>query len=234
MGNGLNPMEPWPASDTLWFWTKNEAREKSNICQFASTKYSRGPELGSAPKDLTEDWMPQENCGVLPETEHKCLLPNYTWLNIIIYPYSTITQIFFRGATAQIRPTPPNFEFSRSYARTHAHAHTQTAELPWTNDQLVAEAGTYTTHNKHNRRTSTPSAGFEPATPAIKRPQAYALARTATGIGNDLNSFVILTKKHNKLSLWPVTLSRCVRFICVSFLSRINLFFLSSFVSSFP
>ena len=28
-----------------------------------------------------------------------------------------------------------------------------------------------------------PSEGFEPATPAIERPQNYALERTATGIG---------------------------------------------------
>ena len=38
-------------------------------------------------------------------------------------------------------------------------------------------------HNKHNRRTSMTSAGFEPAILAGKRRQAYALNRTATGIG---------------------------------------------------
>jgi hypothetical protein len=27
----FQPMETWPASDTLWFWTKNEAREKSSM-----------------------------------------------------------------------------------------------------------------------------------------------------------------------------------------------------------
>jgi hypothetical protein len=31
-----------------------------------------------------------------------------------------------------------------------------------------------------------PSAGFEPAIPAIKRLQTYALDSTATGIGNSL------------------------------------------------
>jgi hypothetical protein len=50
-------------------------------------------------------------------------------------------------------------------------------------DQLVAEAATYETHNKRNRPTSMPSAEFEPAIPAIKRLQTYALDRTATGIG---------------------------------------------------
>jgi hypothetical protein len=31
-----------------------------------------------------------------------------------------------------------------------------------------------------------PSAGFEPAIPAAKRPQTYALDRAATGIGHDI------------------------------------------------
>ena len=47
-------------------------------------------------------------------------------------------------------------------------------------DQLVAEAATCTTHNKHKRRTSMPSAGFEPA---IDWSQTCALDLTATGIG---------------------------------------------------
>jgi hypothetical protein len=38
-----------------------------------------------------------------------------------------------------------------------------------------------------------PSAGFEPAIPASKRPQNYALDRAATGIGeNQLYSLLIL------------------------------------------
>jgi hypothetical protein len=53
-------------------------------------------------------------------------------------------------------------------------------------DQLVAEAATYTTHNKHKRRISIPSRGFEPAIPAIERPQIYTLERTVTGIGVDI------------------------------------------------
>ena len=41
-----------------------------------------------------------------------------------------------------------------------------------------------TKHNTHNRQTSVPSAGIEPAIPAIERPKTYALEITATGIGN--------------------------------------------------
>ena len=66
---------------------------------------------------------------------------------------------------------------------THTHTHTNHAGLLWTSDQLVTEAATYKTHNKHKRRTSMPSAGFELASPAIERSQMCALDSTANGIG---------------------------------------------------
>ena len=50
-------------------------------------------------------------------------------------------------------------------------------------DQLVVEAATYVTHNKHKRRTTMPVAGLEPVILAIKRLKAYDLYHTATGIG---------------------------------------------------
>jgi hypothetical protein len=64
-------------------------------------------------------------------------------------------------------------------SRTHTHR----LGLLWTSDQLVAEAATCTTHNKHKRWKTMSSAGFVPAVPTIKRLQTYALDRTATGIG---------------------------------------------------
>ena len=39
------------------------------------------------------------------------------------------------------------------------------------------------THNTHNRQTSMPPVGFEPAISASERPQTYALDRAATGTG---------------------------------------------------
>ena len=49
-----------------------------------------------------------------------------------------------------------------------------------------AQAATYTTHNKHKRRTtSVPTVGFEPGISVVERLQTYALERTATGIGAD-------------------------------------------------
>jgi hypothetical protein len=50
-------------------------------------------------------------------------------------------------------------------------------------DQPVAEAPTYTSHSKHNRRTSMLSARTQPAIRAVERPHTYALDRKATGIG---------------------------------------------------
>jgi hypothetical protein len=50
-------------------------------------------------------------------------------------------------------------------------------------DQHIAQAATYTSRNKHERRTLVSSAGFEPAIPIIERPQTYASDRTTTGIG---------------------------------------------------
>jgi hypothetical protein len=61
-------------------------------------------------------------------------------------------------------------------------------------DQLVAEAATCTTQDKHNRRTSTPSTGFEPAIPALKFPYNCALGRTGTGIGEISEMYVIMSE----------------------------------------
>ena len=72
------------------------------------------------------------------------------------------------------------FEVSRSY--TIRHTHTHSVGFLWTSDRLVAEAGTYTTHNKHKRQISKSSAGFIPAKPAIERPQTYNLDRTAIDV----------------------------------------------------
>jgi len=49
--------------------------------------------------------------------------------------------------------------------------------------ELEAQAATYTTRNKYNRWTSTPSAGYQPTISKIKRLKTYALNSTATCIG---------------------------------------------------
>ena len=52
----------------------------------------------------------------------------------------------------------------------------------WMSDQPDAETSTWQ-HNTHNRQTSTPPVGFEPAIPESQQPQSRALDCMVTGIG---------------------------------------------------
>jgi hypothetical protein len=54
---------------------------------------------------------------------------------------------------------------------------------------IVTEVAAYTTHNKHNRGVSMPSAGFEPPVSTVERLQSYALDRTATDFSYEQLSF---------------------------------------------
>ena len=56
-----------------------------------------------------------------------------------------------------------------------------------TNRQMHSRVLTHTSQNKHNRRTSLPSGGFEPAIPAIEQPRTNALDRMATATGGGDN-----------------------------------------------
>jgi hypothetical protein len=67
-------------------------------------------------------------------------------------------------------------------SRSHIIRHTHPVGLLWTSDQLDAEAATYTTHNRHKRRTSMTPEEFEPTIPANERPQTHTLDCTTTGI----------------------------------------------------
>jgi hypothetical protein len=85
--------------------------------------------------------------------------------------------LFSHGITDHVEPCPPLYWGSLI---------THKVGLLCTSDQPVAEASTYTGQHKiyeHKRQTSMPSAGFEPAIPATKRSQTYALDRAANGIG---------------------------------------------------
>ena len=87
-----------------------------------------------------------------------------------------LNNCFCCGATVQIRPEELTFEVPLTHTITHP------IRLLCGSTQLAAQAAN-TVHNKRNRLISVRSAGFEPAIPAIKRPQKYTLGRTATGIG---------------------------------------------------
>ena len=78
------------------------------------------------------------------------------------------------------------------------HKHT----LLWMRDNFVVHAATCTTHSKQKRPTSIPSAGFEPAIPAIKRPQTYALDSTA--IQHQLCSDVTSMQMRKRHYLWAI------------------------------
>jgi hypothetical protein len=71
------------------------------------------------------------------------------------------------------------FEGSTSHTVRHRHKVVHF----WMSHQRVAEAATYTTQKIHKRGTSLSSACFEPAIPAIKRPQICALDGLATRMG---------------------------------------------------
>ena len=74
-------------------------------------------------------------------------------------------------------------EVSRSYKikHTHVRARARSVGLLWTSDQLAAATAAYTIYNKHKGWTFINSEGFELVIPGTKRPQTYALDRTATG-----------------------------------------------------
>jgi len=87
----------------------------------------------------------------------------------------------FLGSNSPIRALDhPIVEVPRSHTTRHRHP----VELLSTNDDLVAEAAIYTTHNKHKRRTSITLAVFEPAIPTVRRLDTYALGATTTEIGS--------------------------------------------------
>jgi hypothetical protein len=80
------------------------------------------------------------------------------------------------------------------------------AGLLWTSDQLVAEAATCTTRNRHNRRTYMSSERFEDAIQGTERLQTCVLDRTATGIHRAdiyIQSFTVAQRKVTFSSLLP-------------------------------
>ena len=89
---------------------------------------------------------------------------------------SAFLSTFFCGCCAP-RYRPP--EVSRSHKISSTHSHRRTPLHEWS----ARRRGRYL-HNKHKRRTSMPSAGFEPIIPAVERLQTYAFDRAATGISS--------------------------------------------------
>ena len=80
---------------------------------------------------------------------------------------------------------------SRLQIHTHTHTHTQTqttlVKTPLDEWSVRRRELYLTTHNTHNRQTTMPSAGIEPAIPLNEHPQTHALDCAATRISNYLH-----------------------------------------------
>ena len=88
--------------------------------------------------------------------------------------------LLFFCVVQQPKSGPGRLIVEVSMSQTDRHKHP--VGLACICDQPVAEAATYTSHNKHKRRKSMSSEGFESAVPAIKRSQTYSLDRSSTGL----------------------------------------------------
>ena len=75
---------------------------------------------------------------------------------------------FFYGATAQLGP--------RQTTR-------QTVGRSLPNEQSFCRMDRYLHNTEHKRRTAISQVGFEPAIPAVGRPQTYALDSMVVGLG---------------------------------------------------
>jgi len=109
---------------------------------------------------------------------------------------------FFCDSTAQIGPRPPHVRSFWPHKITYTHTHTHTVGRLWTSDQLFAKAATYITHNKHKRRTSVPSEGFQPTNRVIGLLQTYALDGAAAGIGPPNNNPLVIFHSTLQLTVW--------------------------------
>jgi len=88
-----------------------------------------------------------------------------------------------------LKQQPPQWAMAYSFTRFLDHTHThndakQSVGLLWTSDRPFPETSTSQHATLNNRLTSMPPVGFDPAIPASKRPQTYALHRAVTGIGS--------------------------------------------------
>ena len=97
--------------------------------------------------------------------------------------YRKSTTHIFCGLTIQLGPR------STYCCGSQRIRHTNPVRLLWMRDQLVAGAVTYAIHNKKRDEKSMPSAGFEPAVPAIERPQTYTLGHMTTRIDQFLTYY---------------------------------------------
>jgi hypothetical protein len=130
-------------------------------------------------------------CALFIDQKFSMLTSASTALCIIIHSYVIFKVIFrwflgdfwvilgdfFHDATAVSGPGPPH-----CWGFTVTLIHTTLSKTPLDGWSARRRDLYPTTHNTHNRRTSMPPVGFEPAVLASERQQTHALNRAATGI----------------------------------------------------
>jgi hypothetical protein len=113
--------------------------------------------------------------------------------HLVVIPPSHTSVSIKMSKTAQLGRLIVEVTSSHAITHTHTHTHTHKVGLLWTSDQVVADAATYTTHNKHKRQTSMTSVGFKPAIPANKWSQTYALYGTASFVIRQWHGYTATT-----------------------------------------
>jgi hypothetical protein len=126
-----------------------------------------------------------------------CMLDNYGYKHTIricnAYGFSSATMVTWTRLSITRYTYIACFEFSVGQepnsglghlnvgvSRSQTIRHTHTVGFLRTSDQPTTGAATYTSPNKHKRRTLMPSAGFEPAIAGAYRLQTYDLDGTTT------------------------------------------------------
>ena len=109
---------------------------------------------------------------------------NFLCRDVCMFRNTVSIHIYFVWRHTPIRGYVASLLKSIYHTQYDTHTHTLPVRLLRTSDQHVTEAATYTTYNKHKRRTSMPTAGFEHAMPGIERTQNYSLDCTTTVVGH--------------------------------------------------
>ena len=89
------------------------------------------------------------HCHHRPYHEH--LVQHFNTQLVSLHGAHSLHSVIFLGRYSQNRAEGTSFLRFLDHTQPHTHP----VGLPWTSDQLEAEAATYTIHNTHNRRRST-------------------------------------------------------------------------------
>ena len=96
----------------------------------------------------------------------------------VVFETNRIPQLIFHGAASRSGTGHPHY---RGF--TFALRHTPIGRTPIDERKAQLRELYLITHNTHNRQTSMPSVGFEPAVPASERPRTHILDRAVTENG---------------------------------------------------